>query len=98
MGFPHQIGGQAEWKIILERGITPMKLQILAQPTAEFLLALSALVDRNGDEVLDSEEASSFSFGGVQKASLELGSEWVAQGDQNGDGILTMKEVADNHF
>jgi len=68
-----------------------------AEPTPEFFLSMSALIDKNGDEILEATEAADFSFGGVHTASVEMGREWVAQADLNNDGILTMREVADGH-
>jgi hypothetical protein len=96
--FPHQIPADAHWKVITERGIEDRVVGVAAEATPEFLLSMSALVDKNGDEVLDASEAAEFSFGGVRAASSNIGREWIAQADHNKDGMLTMREVADGYM
>lgn len=95
--FPHQIARRASWKLITEGGLRESRLKVRAKPTAEFLLALSALVDRDGDEVIEPPEAARFSFGGLRDATPEEGLQWVSAGDADGSGTLTMREVADRH-
>lgn len=95
--FPHQIARRASWKLITEGGMREARLRVRARPTAEFLLALSALVDKDGDEVIEPPEAARFSFGGLREATPEEGRQWVSAGDADGNGALTMREVAEGH-
>jgi hypothetical protein len=95
--FPHQIPAGSRWKVITEQGIEERSIRHAAEPTSEFLLSLSALLDKNGDEVLEASEAEFFSFGGVRHASQDEAQDWITQADQNKDGVLTMREVADGH-
>lgn len=92
--FAHQIAADVHWKVITEKGVEERFVSASAEPTLDFFLALSAIIDNNGDEVLEATEVSSFSFGHARAVSLELGRDWVAQADQDDDGILTMREVA----
>lgn len=95
--FPHQVGRRSTWRVITGSGMTERSMRVRAKPTAEFLLALSALVDQDGDEAIDVQEVAAFSFGGLAKASLEEGRTLVTIADANSDGVLTMSEVAAGH-
>jgi len=95
--FPHQIREGTPWKVITERGVQEKFVKHYAEPTPDFFLSLSAIIDKDGDEVLEASEAAGFSFGGVRTASLAVGQDWIAQADGNNDGVLTMREVADGH-
>merc|ERR1719222_1492610 len=77
--FPHQSGSDVKWKVITQTGVQERRVYQSAVPTPEHLLSLAALLDKDGDEVIEAFEAASFVFGGQSKpAALETGRDWVA--------------------